>query len=303
MLSNPTILVFTDFKQPSDFALKSAEVIRKKVGGKIHVTHVSDLSVQCDWISQEASYIFQSERLTLDLLKSLEKMMAEQIRRCEVECTSNVTLGLVYAGLMDSIAKTKPDIVFMGHKVHSHGLFNLGGIVAKIVASSSVPVFVTKKVLSTPVGKIAGLVDPCDLTQPIISTTEELSFVLSAEPEIISLWRKVKPPFPKIAPFDNSSLTKTDEEEKDIVLSGMKSAISKNLDTHTKCKIKVGLTEELQVAYHLVNILQEDQVDVAIMQRHQKKIMDRMMIGSETKRMIELFTGNLLVLPPGEHHV
>jgi hypothetical protein len=83
----------------------------------------------------------------------------------------------------------------------------------------------------------------------------------------------------------------------------MKSAISKNLDTHTKCKIKVGLTEELQVAYHLVNILQEDQVDVAIMQRHQKKIMDRMMIGSETKRMIELFTGNLLVLPPGGSHV
>jgi hypothetical protein len=65
----------------------------------------------------------------------------------------------------------------------------------------------------------------------------------------------------------------------------------------------VGVTDELQVAYHLVNILQEDQVDVAIMQRHQKKIMDRMMIGSETKRMIELFTGNLLVLPPGGNHV
>ena len=300
MLSSPNILVCTDFKQTSDFALKSAETIRKKVGGKIHVIHISDIPVNWDWVSQESSYQLQSAKLDADLYKSLQKMMSEQKKRCEVDCTTEVSLGPTYDGIMDSISKKKPDLVLMGHKGHAHGIFSLGGIASKVVSTASVPILVIKKNLCSPLGKVAGLVDTNNnMMKPIILATEEFSFLLSAQAEIISLWKNVTSQFYNLAPIEKvHPLLDLRQEVKEAILNKMMNEITKNLDEHTKCRVRVEISDEKQVAYHLVKILEEDLVDLAIMKRHQRKSMEKVFIGSETRRMLELFNGNILVLPP-----
>jgi nucleotide-binding universal stress UspA family protein len=299
MLSNPTILVFTDFGHMADLALKSAEVIRKKVGGRIHAIHISDFTVQWDWIAQESSYIFQNEKFTADMLTSLKKIMADQLKRCEVSCASSVSFGPVYDGIQENIKNINPDIVIMGHKGKNNGIFNLGGIVAKVVASSSVPVLVIKKLLTYPLGKVAGLVDTSDFMKPIILASEEFSFLLSAQPEIISLWKNVTSQFYNLAPIEKvHPLLDMRQEVKEAILNRMREEITKNLDQHSKSKVRVEITEEKQVAYHLVKILFEENVDMIIMKRHKKSRLEKMLIGSETRRMLELFIGNVLVLPP-----
>ena len=299
MLSNPTILVFTDFGHMADLALKSAEVIRKIVGGRIHAVHISDFSIQWDWVAQESSYIFQSEKFTADMLTSLKKIMADQLRRCEVTCASKVSMGPVYDVMQENIKNMSPDIVIMGHKGKNNGIFNLGGIATKVVASSSVPVLVIKKILTSPLGKVAGLVDTSDFMKPIILATEEFSFLLSAEPEIISLWRNVSSQFYNLAPIEKvHPLLDLGHEVKETILNKMREVITKNLDENSKSKVRVEITEEKQVAYHLAKILFEENVDMIIMKRHQKSRLEKMLIGSETRRMLELFLGNVLVLPP-----
>lgn len=299
VLSNPTILVCTDFKQTSDYALKSAETIRKKVGGRIHVIHISDIPVNWDWISQESSFLLYNEKLTADLLKSLRKMMAEQLRRCEVNCTTDVLIGPTYEGIIDSIDKNKPDLVLMGHRGHDFGHFGLGGIANKVVASAKVPVLVIKKILTPPLGKVAGLVDTTNNMKPIIHATEEFSFLLSAQAEIISLWKNVTSQFYNLAPIEKvHPLLDLRQEVKEAILNKMRDEISKSLDEHSKSKVRVEITDEKQVAYHLVKILEEEKVELAIMKRHQKKLLEKIFIGSETRRMLELYSGNILVLPP-----
>jgi hypothetical protein len=39
-------------------------------------------------------------------------------------------------------------------------------------------------------------------------------------------------------------------------------------------------------------------MDVIIMQRHQSTYLEKILIGSETRRMIEIFEGNIIILPP-----
>ena len=147
--------------------------------------------------------------------------------------------------------------------------------------------------------RIAGLVDASSLMKPIISATEEFAFVLSATPEVISLWKNSASQFYKTAPIEKSrEHYHLNEETKGAILKNMADEINRNIDEHSKCKVRVEITDERKVAYHLVKVLEKEQIDLAIMKRHQRNLLEKMFIGSETRRMLELFGGNILVLPP-----
>ena len=125
MLSNPVILVYTDFSIPSDYAMKSAENIRKRVGGKVHVIHVSDFPVHWDWISVGTNSPLFTGDVEISLLNSLKKLMQDQVKRCELECTTDIFLNQIYEGMHATINKLNPDLVIMGHKGKTPGPFQL----------------------------------------------------------------------------------------------------------------------------------------------------------------------------------
>jgi nucleotide-binding universal stress UspA family protein len=300
MLNESRILVFTDFKPASDLVLRAAENIRKKTGGQIHVLHVSDIPVRWDWVAEGVSALLMNNKVINELSDSLHKMMANQIRRCEIHCTSKVSIGPVFEGLSDAIAKHKPDILMMGHDQHAPNLINLGSIVAKIVSSSTVPVLVIKKNLSfIPAIKVAALVDTESGMNSILEVTEELAMKLSAGMEVISLWKQSNSRFFEMAPAEKIAPdSKLSSESREILLGKIREDIHQKLIQHKHSKIRIEVSDERQVAYHLAKIMEEDNVDLAVMRRHQRGMLEKMFIGSETRRMLEIFDGNILVLPP-----
>lgn len=299
MLNKPSILVLSDFKPPSDCALRSAENIRKKASGEIHLLHVSDIPVAWDWIAEGASALLMSEQTVAELSRSLHKLIDAQKKRCEVQCTSEIRMGIPFQTIQDAIIRKKPDLIIMGHRDYAPNIFTVGGMVTKVVSSSPVPVLVVRKDLTFPLGKVAGLVDTQSDIQPIINATEEFSFLLSAGAEIISLWKSSDSFFTKVTAMEKITQShQLSPDEREVILFWMRSKITEALDTHSKCKVRVDITEERQVAYHLAELLALEQVELAVMKRHEKKILEKMLIGSATRRMLEIFNGNVLVLPP-----
>ncbi len=287
MLKNPLILVCTDFSQESDYAMKSAENLRRRVGGRVHAIHVSDFPMQRKWFAIEGDFSVFSADFEISHLRPLKKYLQEQITRCEVECTSDVFLEQSYTGISMAIEKINPDLVMMGHKGRSLGPFPIGGTTAKIVASSHKPVLVIKKVLPVPLGKVAGLVSISEPMNSIITATEDFSFSLSANPMLISLFQDISVEYEK---FKN--------ENPELMLARIRQRITTELDKNSKCNVRVEISDKCHVANELVKILEEEHVDLAIMKRHRKELIEKMFIGSETRRVLELFTGNILVLPP-----
>jgi nucleotide-binding universal stress UspA family protein len=299
MLGQPNILVLSDFKVSSDAALRSAANIRKRAGGKICLLHVSDIPVAWDWIAEGASALLMNEQTVAELSSSLHKLMENQKKRTEIECTSEIKMGIAFQGIHQAIVRKKPDLVIMGHQDYAPNIFSLGGMVSKVVSASPSPVLVVRKDLKYPLGKVAGLVDTQSEFQSIVDTTEEFSFLMSAEAEIISLWKSSVSFFTKVTAIEKITQShKLTPDEREVILFWMRSKISESLDQHSKCKIRVDITEERQVAYHLTELLEQDKVELAIMKRHEKNILDKILIGSATRRMLEIFNGNVLVLPP-----
>lgn len=300
MLSSPSILVCTDFKQNSDYALKSAEVLRQNTGGKIHLIHISNITTQWTWMAEESSALYEMENLRKEIMESLEQEMSKQVKRCEADCTTHISLQPTYYGIMENIKYQSYDIVILGHKSEkSLGLFNLGSIAQKIASTSNTPVLVVKKTLPPNLEKIAALVDTEDDFTSILAGAEELSFVLSAELIVLSLWQNIHTSLEKIIPKRSKHQKYVfEDKEKSLILDWMRSKISKELGSEIKNNIIVEISETKRLAKHLITILDREHIELVVMKRNQKKFLEKILLGSETRRMLEVYSGNILILPP-----
>lgn len=297
MLGQPTILVCTDLSEHSDMTLKAAEQIRRRSNGKIHVLHISEYPLQWDWVDPEVKDAYLGEAFRQQMNLGLEQRIQEQIRRCEAEASFEVINGIIYSGITEVIKQQKATLLMMAHKGKGGTPFHLGGQTAKMVASSSIPLLIIKRALE--VNRVAALVDTNETMKNVINASEEISFLFSARLEVVSLWKEIFTQFFNMTGLDkNSKLLKLSKEEQDEVLDKMQKKIREQLDPHSKATVKVAITTERQVAYHLLDILKEDNTDLVVMERHQKGRVEKLLIGSETRRMLELFPGNLLILPP-----
>lgn len=297
MLSRPNILVCTDFSEYSDYALRAAEQIRWRSNGKMHLLHVSEYPLQWDWVEPDAKNMYLSETIRQDMNRKLEQRMKEQILRCEAQATFEVLNGIVFSGITETIRHNKTNLIIMGHKGKSTTPFHLGGQTAKVVASSPIPLLVVKGAFN--INRVAALVDSNESMMGIINAAEEASFLFDSQLEVISLWRETFTQFFNLTSLDkNSKLLRLTQEEQEEVLDKMQKRIREQLDPHSKATIKVAITAERQVAYHLLDILKKDHTDLVVMERHQKGRVEKLLIGSETRRMLELFSGSLLILPP-----
>ena len=297
MLNNPVILVCSDLSENSDHILKAAEQLRKKTNGRIHLLHVWEYPLQWDWVEPNLKQAYLNDTLRQEIHNGLEQRAREQIQRCEVQASFEVVNGIVDSCITETAAQQKAKLLVIGHKGKVNNPFHLGGHASKLIASSTIPVLVVKGPLQ--VERIAALVDTNEVMKAVISAAEELSFLFSSQIEVVSLWKETFTQYFNMTSLDeNSKLLRLTKEEQELVLDKMQSKIRSVLDPHSKATIKVAITSERQVAYHLLDILKKDQTNLVVMERHQKGRLEKLLIGSETRRMLELFPGNLLILPP-----
>jgi nucleotide-binding universal stress UspA family protein len=252
-------------------ALSFAEKIRGKSEGKIHVVHVSDLPLEWDLNPDLGTFLTMDERLKSFIVQDIEKKLIKQITDLKIECTHEIVTGFPFSFIHEISKKINADILVLGNKGIKNTPLPLGGIAEKMVATSQIPVLIVKK--EEPLIKITGLVDPHYFYQKIINATEEFASLFSSQVEILTLW-----PEPD-------------------TMSKVREIIASHLTSQLEGEVKVVPLTEKKVAYRLNEILTEDYTDMVVMQRHHKSLLSKMIIGSETRRMLELFHGNILVLP------
>lgn len=288
----PKILVCTDFSSYSDDALKAAEKMRAKMNGSLKVIHVSEYAVMWDWMpTMQNKGVYQ-----LDLLNTLRTKIEDQMQKLGLNAESIISQGVTSSVILEEIEHNKIDIVVVGHKGKT-GKFHLGSIAEKIIASSPIPVLVVKG--NFELSKVAALIDPNGMMEEIINWGEEISSKFGTKFEIISLFPDIAGKYIGIGKFGFSTelLALTEEQKKNIVIETTND-IKRKIKKSSHVIIRVEISAERKIAYHLNNIMIQDKVDLSIMKRHQSELLEKILIGSETRRMIEIFTGSILILPP-----
>lgn len=291
MIKPLNILVCTDFSSFSLNASKAAEKLRSKCHGKSYHLHVSEFSVMWDWMPPD----YMEGRFEMDLLNNLRKRMEDEIQKTNSDAESLIEIGLIPTIVGQQVKEKKIDLIVIGHKGQT-GRFHLGSIAEKIIATSEVPVLVVKN--NFDINIIGGLIDPNGAMEDIIRWTEDLSITLGSQAKIISLFPDIASRFIGVGKigFSTELLSLTDHQ-KDIIKKNLNESIRKKLqlkDSH----IRIDFSVERKVSFHLNEILEEEKVDLAVMKKHQSDFMEKILIGSETRRMLEIFKKNLLILPP-----
>lgn len=296
MLSKPNILVCTDLSQGSDAALRTAAKLREKTSGHLEVLHVSEYPISWDWLQSEESEVQRLENsIYTRRLADLNRNLNKQLEEVKIKCESSVLTGLPSSVIMQQISDKKIDLVVMGHK-NKQGILSGGSLAERIVAYSPVPVLIIKS--SEEITKIAALVDPAGPMKEILSWGNEFSFLFSSKLLAVSLFPDIQARYFQLTKLESlSRLSPFTHEQKELITNEITDKVKSELVFNPEAHVRVEMSSERKVAFHLCSILNEEKVDLAIMKRHQSNILEKILIGSETHRMLEIFNKNLLILP------
>lgn len=297
MFNKPNILVCSDFSDYSNLALKAADRFKTETHGSLHVLHVAEVPIQWDWMPGDGFSKNVTENKEVQYIERLSKNLNEQMKACHIDGERHVAMGIPSTVIIEEIITNKIDLVVIGHKGKSAGVFHLGSLAEKIVASSPVPVLVVKEHFET--NKIAALVDPNGKMEQIIPTAEEMAYLFSSQLVIISLFPDLAARFIGLGKLGFSTeLLTLSKDQKEEISKKIRNRIHEQITKYSDAKVIMEFSIEKKLAYHLNSILNEHQISMAILQRHQSYFLEKIIIGSETRRMLEIFKGNLLVLPP-----
>jgi len=277
------ILACTDFSENSDEVLRAADELARRHHGTVDLLYVSELGLQLGEILNETMANTYRGVFLGDLKLSIEGRAMEQIRRCSSMATPIFRDGEVSEQILQLADSGNYDLVIMGHGRKPVYKQFLGSNSFKVVSSVQIPLLVVKRPLK--LHRIAGLIDesrPSD--KVIIGTYDFLRNFQCDKALFVSLWMD----FP--APFGNSDGGAEVNDK-------LNEEITHFQHPGEKVELIVEPTKDLKLAYPLEKILRKHQVDVAVVKRFSEGNLKRVYIGSTTKRLLEIFEGNLLVLP------
>lgn len=284
LYSMKRLLVCTDFSEASDVVLKAAENLRAKNGGSIHLLHVSELGLHLEDAFHESLGSSYKNVFLGNLKESLEKKMATQLGRCNSQALPLYKDGKANEVILDLANSGSYDLIVMGHSRGPILSQIIGSTAYKTMSSSPIPVFIVKDPLR--LEKVAALIDESRPMDRLIIGTFDFHFNFKcSDIHFISLWLDFPEPFgnPKGA---SEVFDKIQEEVTHFATQGV------------TFKIHAAPTRELKLAIPLEKILKETKIDVAVLKRYTEGNLKRAYLGSTTKRLLEIFDGNILILPP-----
>jgi nucleotide-binding universal stress UspA family protein len=291
MFIKPQILIATDFSINSDKALSVGKSMQKSIGGSLSVIHVSGIPLVLDWVTSEGKAKYKSHEFRDDTLRLLTISMNEQLKRCDLDCQGEVFFGDPYTELHKQIEEKKTDLLIMSASGKT-GIFATGSLTQKMISTSSIPVLVAKRD-SFP-RRIACLIDPSAISEKLIKVGVELSHAFSIKAQFIAVVQD----FISLGDGYLSELVSvgfTDDQKKQII-TNVELEIMKRMVLCSKESIEV-IVSKHKIATVLFNFLNESNIDLAVMSRNNRGILDELIIGSTSRRLLESFKGNILLLP------
>lgn len=288
----PKLLVCSDFSTYSDNALKVAGDFAAKMGAEIILLHVAQTSFFIDPFGVE-TWITDDQRN--DLLSTLDDLLKEQARKCGVKAETKVTFDTsISTSILKTIQECSPQMMFVGHKglTVMEKIF-FGSVANKIVTRSSVPVMVVKN--NTSINKIGALIDGSDDSSQIINEALNLTQMNKSALAVISLVPAFPGIYSSLSAEYSSSLIHTLKEKLNKTVSEIKGKVQSALKG-AEGNIVIQVSYERDLSHHLKEILEDNEIDLAVMRKHNNTKLDQLLLGSVTLRILEQFKGNVLVL-------
>ncbi len=286
LFSIKKILVCTDLSSRSDNVLRDAEILRERLNAELDILYVSNLGIHLDFSAVEIKKETYYQAFLEGIARDLKFKLNDQIKRTGIKGRTIFREGDVVEEINDLVIDggDKYDLLLIGHNSKSGIIHNLIGSVArKIIANAPIPTLVVKKKLEF--NTMAAFVDGSRPVDWMVSLSLDYfrSFGFK-KIEFVSLW------------LDLPGSLHMEEEARsfsEILLQEVKYFVrdSENYD------VKVLPTRDLMVAYHLIRIIEEDKIDMAVMKRNRDKMLTKKMIGSETQRILDLESTNILIMP------
>lgn len=276
------MLVCTDLTESSDIVLRAAEKMRQRNGGSIDLLYVSELGFQFEGVMNDSFKNTYRDIFLGGIKTSIEEKIDAQLKRCGVEGRSIIRDGKVDKVIAEEADKGLHDLIIMGHGQKPYIQRILGSNALKLASHAPIPLFIVKK--DPLFSKAAGLIDESrSLDKIIIGTYDFCANFKYESSAFISLWMD----FPE--PFGTS--------EGSQIESRIRSEVEHFADRGEKAQVIIKPTRELKVADPLHEILISEKVDSIVLKKFSGPNLSRIYIGSTTKRLLEVFEGNILVLP------
>jgi nucleotide-binding universal stress UspA family protein len=278
------LLVCSDLTEASDHLLKAAEQLASINDGAIEVLYVSELGLHLGSQADKNDNTTFRDVILNEFKQSIDFKFSQQLNRCTSQAKMIFRQGKVYEEVIGVAQQGQHDLIIMGHAEKSLVMQVLGSNALKVVSASPIPLLVLKNSLK--LGKIAGLVDESREMERIIIGAFDLYRIFKfSEIEFVSLWMDFPYPF-------KNHLEKSEAESK------LKDEVVYYADPKDQVVVKLEPTKELKLAKHLLEILIRDKIDLVVLKRFTEGNLRRVYLGSTTKRLLESFEGNFLILPP-----
>jgi nucleotide-binding universal stress UspA family protein len=280
------ILACTDLSPRSDEVLRDAEILRQRVGAELDILYVSNLGVHLDFSAVRTKEETYYEAFLEGIASDLNDKLMDQIKRTGVKGQAIFGEGDVVEEINNVImnGKEKYDLLMIGHHSKS-GIVQelLGSVARKIVANAPIPTLVVKKKLEF--DTMAAFVDGSRPVDWMVSSSLDYYRTFGFKKiEFISLWLDLPEPFHR-------------EEEARDFSDNLLEEVKYFARDNEHFEVKVEPSRDLMVAYHLIRIIEDDKIDLAIMKRNRGKNLFKKMIGSETQRILDLESTNILIMP------
>jgi nucleotide-binding universal stress UspA family protein len=280
------ILVCTDLSESSENVLIQSEVLRKRLSCEMDVLYVSEIGLQLDWAFEGTTRVSYHDVFIKKIRTELEVKLNDQILKTSVAARPLIHEGSPSVVINDLIINgdTKYDLLILGHSGHK-GLFHhyLGSVARKIVSNTPLPVLIIKRNLQFSL--ISCFLDGSRPIDWMVATGFDYFRILKFQKiEFVSLWMDYPEPF-----------------HKEIIASDFSQTLDEEIKYITRpnevYQIRVDPVRELPIAKQLARIIDEDKIDLAVVKRNRGKKINKKFLGSETQRLLEMDTCNILVMP------
>lgn len=276
------LLVCTDLSESSDKVVRAAEELKVRNNCQVDYLFVSELPFHLGDVLKEGLKGLTSETFFEDLTHTYESRLKLQLKRCEAHGKIIIKEGRIYQEILNLANSGDYDLLVMGHGQSSVLHQIVGSNAFKVITSCRIPLFILKSQLKW--DKVVGLVDDSPEAEGIIIGTYDFTknFKFSST-EFLSVWFDIPEPF-------GSSQKGFELEEK------LKEKVAFYADESRVAKVRVEPTRELQIAYHINDLLKDRSISTIALKRSSNHT-SKFYIGSTTKRLTEIFLGNLLIFP------
>jgi nucleotide-binding universal stress UspA family protein len=298
MISPKKIAVGIDLSNDSKVALVEAARMAAQTDAELFVVR----AIPSEMI--EAYYDFYhttiedtAERLRTDLDAFVKDVVPASIPVKQLLAIGNPTDEIIA-----TIKEYNADLLIMGLRGDSDDVQGAGLIAAKCVHRSPVPILLTSHHRSLPPKRIAACIDFSGPAALALQTAEKLAHIHKATLDIVHIHH---PPW--LDPWRvNYRLEQIVKPEKMAVYEGQlhdrfTHFLDTNLATIDPHRVKTHLIAHTNSTYGILNFLEEQDIDLAILGRHGKTGVQGLLTGSTSEKVMHHTPCSLFVIrPPAE---